>query len=56
VKPNTLAKWRMLGTGPKFIRLSANRVAYRQSAINEWLQNRECTSTLDVPKKVPARA
>ena len=29
------------GTGPKFIRLSERRIAYRRSAIEEWLQARE---------------
>jgi predicted DNA-binding transcriptional regulator AlpA len=37
----TLFRHRRDGTGPKFIRLSARRVAYRRSAIEEWLTLRE---------------
>lgn len=48
LSPSTLAKRRMNGTGPRFIRLSATRVAYRQSAIDAWLAERERGSTLEV--------
>lgn len=37
----TLFRHRRDGTGPRFIRLSARRVAYRRSAIEEWLKERE---------------
>jgi predicted DNA-binding transcriptional regulator AlpA len=37
----TLFRHRRDGTGPKFIRLSARRVAYRRGAIEEWLRSRE---------------
>jgi predicted DNA-binding transcriptional regulator AlpA len=37
----TLFRYRRDGTGPKFIQLSARRVAYRRSAIEEWLKDRE---------------
>jgi predicted DNA-binding transcriptional regulator AlpA len=37
----TLFRHRRDGTGPKFIQLSARRVAYRRSAIEEWLKERE---------------
>jgi predicted DNA-binding transcriptional regulator AlpA len=37
----TLFRHRRDGTGPKFIQLSARRVAYRRSAIDEWLKDRE---------------
>lgn len=47
LSPSTLAKRRMNGTGPRFIRLSATRVAYRQSAIDAWLAERERSSTLE---------
>jgi predicted DNA-binding transcriptional regulator AlpA len=45
--PSTLAKMRMDGRGPRFIRLSATRVAYRLSALNAWLAERERESTLE---------
>jgi predicted DNA-binding transcriptional regulator AlpA len=37
----TLFRLRRDGTGPKFIRLSTRRVAYRRTAIEEWLGQRE---------------
>jgi predicted DNA-binding transcriptional regulator AlpA len=37
----TLFRHRRDGTGPKFIQLSTRRVAYRRSAIEEWLKERE---------------
>jgi predicted DNA-binding transcriptional regulator AlpA len=37
----TLFRHRRDGTGPKFIRLSARRVAYRRGAVEEWLSQRE---------------
>lgn len=47
LSPSTLAKMRMRGDGPKFIRLSANRVGYRRSDIEAWLKSCERTSTLE---------
>jgi predicted DNA-binding transcriptional regulator AlpA len=37
----TLFRHRRDGTGPRFIRLSARRVAYRRSAVEAWLSQRE---------------
>jgi predicted DNA-binding transcriptional regulator AlpA len=37
----TLFRHRRDGTGPKFIRLSARRVAYRRSAVEKFLAERE---------------
>ena len=36
----TLARWRVDGTGPRYIRLSARRVAYLGRDLNEWLESR----------------
>jgi predicted DNA-binding transcriptional regulator AlpA len=36
-----LYRHRRDGTGPTFIRLSARRVAYRRSAVVQWLHERE---------------
>ena len=46
VSEPTLFRHRRDGTGPKFIRLSERRIAYRRSAIEEWLRTRE-RQTLD---------
>jgi predicted DNA-binding transcriptional regulator AlpA len=37
----TLYRHRREGTGPKFVRLSQRRVAYRRSAVEAWLLERE---------------
>jgi predicted DNA-binding transcriptional regulator AlpA len=37
----TLNRHRRDGTGPTFIRLSERRVAYRRSAVEAWLKERE---------------
>lgn len=42
-----LAKLRMTGDGPRFVKLSTTRVGYRHSALEEWLRERERTSTLE---------
>ena len=41
VSEPTLFRHRRDGTGPKFIQLSERRIAYRRSAIEEWLKARE---------------
>jgi predicted DNA-binding transcriptional regulator AlpA len=45
----TLFRHRRNGTGPRFIRLSARRIAYRRSAIEEWLKGCERQSLDSVP-------
>jgi predicted DNA-binding transcriptional regulator AlpA len=45
----TLFRHRRNGTGPRFIRLSARRIAYRRSAIEEWLKGCECQALGSVP-------
>jgi predicted DNA-binding transcriptional regulator AlpA len=37
----TLFRHRRNGTGPIFIRLSARRVGYRRSAVEDWLDRQE---------------
>ena len=36
----TLARWRCEGGGPRYVRLSGNRVAYRAADIDAWLEAR----------------
>jgi hypothetical protein len=38
VDAGTLAKWRMLGRGPSFIRLG-NRIFYEESALDAYLES-----------------
>jgi predicted DNA-binding transcriptional regulator AlpA len=38
VGQSTLQRWRQLGTGPKFIRISARRLGYRLSDLKSFLE------------------
>jgi len=42
---STLAKRRLTGDGPKFIRLSARAIGYLQSDLDQWLREKRCAST-----------
>jgi excisionase family DNA binding protein len=46
VHPNTLSKWRIRGTGPRFIK-AGNMIRYRKSDIEAWLQNRTYSNTTE---------
>lgn len=42
IKEDTLAKWRIIGCGPKWMRLPSSRtIRYRHADIDLWLSN--CT-------------
>ena len=43
----TLARWRVQGTGPAFVKLGAQRVGYRESDLEAWLASRARRSTAD---------
>ncbi len=45
LQPGTLEAWRCRGGGPKFIRLSARAIRYRQSDLDEFVKERVKTST-----------
>lgn len=47
ISPQTLAHWRVRGTGPRYIVLSARCVRYRSSDIRAWLNERERASTAE---------
>jgi hypothetical protein len=34
---NTLAKWRMFGKGPRFIRINRRMIRYRRADVEAWL-------------------
>jgi predicted DNA-binding transcriptional regulator AlpA len=42
---STLAKRRLTGDGPKFIRLSPRAIAYLRADLDEWLNAKRCGST-----------
>jgi len=43
----TLRRWRCRGVGPPFVKVAANRVAYRPEALREFVASREFESTTD---------
>jgi DNA-binding transcriptional MerR regulator len=47
VAPKTLANWRTLGTGPKFIR-AGGRIAYDPADIEAWKAARRVSSTSEL--------
>ncbi len=40
-----LAKKRLAGDGPRFIRLSARAIGYQQADLDAWLKAKRCGST-----------
>jgi predicted DNA-binding transcriptional regulator AlpA len=42
---STLAKQRLRGDGPKFVRLSPRAIGYLQTDLDEWVASRRCLST-----------
>ena len=47
VTEGTLAKWRLYGSGPNFIRVGC-RIAYDPSDVAAWLDTRRVNSTSEV--------
>lgn len=41
----TLERLRCTGSGPKFVRLTRGRIAYREADLQEWLAPRVTSST-----------
>lgn len=37
LKPRTLQSWRLVGCGPKFIKLSNRIIRYRAGDVQEWM-------------------
>jgi hypothetical protein len=44
ITEGTLAKWRLTGEGPKFVRVGL-RIAYDPKDVTEWLDARRVSST-----------
>ncbi len=42
---STLAKQRLSGAGPIYIKLGARRVGYREADLEDWVQSNRCRST-----------
>lgn len=51
---STLAKQRLRGDGPKFVRLSPRAIGYLPADLDEWVANRRCLSTSEYGRLTPA--
>jgi len=49
--PRTLAKMRVEGSGPPFIRLTGRRVGYSVTELRKWIDSRRVTSTSALPAR-----
>lgn len=47
VKPQTVRLWRVQGKGPRYIRLSASKVAYDPRDVEQWIRDRAFSSTAE---------
>lgn len=45
VKPGALAQMRYEGRGPKFVKVSAKVIGYRESDLEAWIESRVRQST-----------
>jgi len=45
VNVDTLKRWRRNGTGPTYVRIAYNRVRYRVSDLDAWMEAHAVTST-----------
>lgn len=52
LKKATLNKWRCLGKGPAFTKVSARCIRYLQSDLMKWLEERKAFSTAEGNEKV----
>jgi len=43
----TIQRWRLVGSGPAFVRLSSRAVKYRRRDLDEFIESRLRTSTSD---------
>ena len=48
VAASTLAKYRVSGTGPRFIRLNGKAIRYRRADLDAWLDERVRSSTSQI--------
>lgn len=58
LSPKGLQAWRLRGGGPRFVKISARCIRYKESEIDSWAQSLERESTSDTGPAVqpPRRA
>lgn len=47
IRPRSAQRWRVIGTGPRFIRIGVRRVGYRLRDVDSWLAERTFRSVAD---------
>src|SRR5215469_10631304 len=47
LKPSTLEKWRLLGKGPRFIKIGSRSVGYTEADLDAFIEADRRTSTSD---------
>jgi predicted DNA-binding transcriptional regulator AlpA len=52
---STLAKQRLRGDGPKFVRLSARAIGYLQADLDAWLADKRFGSTSEYSPTAPIK-
>ena len=45
INPRTLQKWRVIGGGPLFVRISRRCIRYRREDLEQWTNSRVKSST-----------
>lgn len=45
MSPSALKRWRRVGGGPEYVRLSGTKVGYRRAALDAWVTARNFHST-----------
>ena len=59
MSPKGLQAWRLRGGGPRFVKISARCIRYKESEIDSWAQSLERESTSDpgpVAQSTPGKA
>jgi excisionase family DNA binding protein len=47
VSPRTLERWRLLGIGPRYVKLGGRKVACRLADLDAWINSQLRSSTSD---------
>jgi len=55
IKTNTLAKWRVAGGGPPFVKIGS-RIRYSRADLDQWIDARRRRSTSDAARAAETRS
>ena len=54
VRPQTLDKWRMDGSGPRFVSVNGRSVRYRSKDVEAYIEASICSNTLEASRVMAA--